>query len=194
MHKEKLLEIARGILSQPTAPFHEAARPRGHRLLAQPLRAHPVAGDAFGNLIAHYQGGAATIDAGARAMHFAPTWTIRVGCVPLIPPPWRTPVGTARSKVTRPARRWTGCCSLEGCPAELAAANRHGVRDFGQFAMWDLPAFEFRDDRIYSRAIDDLMGCVAIVATLLELEESGARVECHGLFTRAEEVGLRGRD
>src|SRR5688572_15135234 len=33
------------------------------------------------------------------------------------------------------------------------------TRDFGAFAMWDLPSCEMRDGRIYSRACDDLVGC-----------------------------------
>ena len=58
--------------------------------------------------------------------------------------------------------------------------------------MWDLPAFELRDDRIYSRACDDLIGCAAIVAMFMDLERSGADCTCLGLFTRAEEVGFVG--
>jgi putative aminopeptidase FrvX len=66
------------------------------------------------------------------------------------------------------------------------------TRDFGAFAMWDLPACELRDGRIYSRACDDLVGCAAIVATLQELEEQSAEANVLALFTRAEEVGFVG--
>jgi endoglucanase len=66
------------------------------------------------------------------------------------------------------------------------------VRDFGAFAMWDLPTFELRDDRVYSRACDDLIGCAAIVAVFHELERTAAETSIYGLFTRAEEVGFVG--
>ena len=58
--------------------------------------------------------------------------------------------------------------------------------------MWDLPAFEVRAERIYSRACDDLIGCACIVAMLRELEQSGAECSAYGIFTRAEEVGFVG--
>jgi putative aminopeptidase FrvX len=66
------------------------------------------------------------------------------------------------------------------------------TRDFGEFAMWDLPAFRVEHSRIYSRACDDLVGCAVIVAAFQELEHTGTDAACYGLFTRAEEVGLVG--
>lgn len=80
---------------------------------------------------------------------------------------------------------------LGGVPAEYRAKNPP-LRDFGAFAMWDLPAFEVKDGRIFSRACDDLIGCTAIVALFHELEQSGAEACVYGLFTRAEEVGFIG--
>jgi endoglucanase len=58
--------------------------------------------------------------------------------------------------------------------------------------MWDLPAFEIRDRRIFSRACDDLLGCAEIICVFRELEEMEAVADCLGLFTRAEEVGFVG--
>jgi endoglucanase len=58
--------------------------------------------------------------------------------------------------------------------------------------MWDLPEFRLRDGLIHARACDDLIGCAAIVAMFMELEESAAHGACAGLFTRAEEVGFVG--
>ncbi len=80
---------------------------------------------------------------------------------------------------------------LGGVPAEVLATGAP-TRDFGAFAMWDLPAFELRDGRIHSRACDDLIGCAAIVAMFHELERTGAEASVYGLFTRAEEVGFVG--
>jgi endoglucanase len=80
---------------------------------------------------------------------------------------------------------------LGGVPEAYREKNPP-TRDFGAFAMWDLPACEVRDGRIYSRACDDLIGCVAILALFRELEEARAEPTVYGLFTRAEEVGFVG--
>ncbi len=80
---------------------------------------------------------------------------------------------------------------LGGVPEEYRAA-KPPVRDFGAYAMWDLPACEVRDGRIYSRACDDLIGCAAIVTMFQELEAAAAEGAVYGLFTRAEEVGFIG--
>jgi endoglucanase len=80
---------------------------------------------------------------------------------------------------------------LGGVP-ESYREKKPPTRKFGGFAMWDLPAFEVNDGRIYSRACDDLVGCAAIVATFQELERSALEASVYGLFTRAEEVGFVG--
>jgi putative aminopeptidase FrvX len=80
---------------------------------------------------------------------------------------------------------------LGGVP-ESYREKKPPTRDFGAFAMWDLPACEVKDERIYSRACDDLIGCAAIVAMFEELERSGSKADVRGLFTRAEEVGFVG--
>lgn len=66
------------------------------------------------------------------------------------------------------------------------------TREFGDFAMWDLPACEIAGDRVYSRACDDLVGCAAIVAAFLEMERNQQEGACLALFTRGEEVGFVG--
>ncbi len=80
---------------------------------------------------------------------------------------------------------------LGGVPEAYRAKNPP-TRDFGAFAMWDLPAFEVRAKKIYSRACDDLIGCATILTMFKELENTGAEASCYGLFTRAEEVGFVG--
>lgn len=80
---------------------------------------------------------------------------------------------------------------LGGVP-ETYREKKPPVRDFGAFAMWDLPACEMREGRVFSRACDDLIGCAAVVATFQELERSDAEANCYGVFTRAEEVGFIG--
>lgn len=168
MHKDELLAIARVILSAPTAPFHEARVRQAIRgLLAGSSPRVYLREDDFGNLIAHYRGPGAPGPA---------RWAFSVH---MDHPGW----------VRTPAGEWRFLGGVE--PAYLEA-NPGMKRDFGRFAMWDLPEFEVRGDEIHARACDDLIGCAAIVSTLQELDRLAAPVECYGFFTRAEEVGFVG--
>ncbi len=159
MHPDRLLAIARALLAQPTAPFHEDAV-RGEILMQLAQCPHVrVEQDDFGNVIAHYQRGP-EMARYAFAAH-----------------------------MDHPA--YVGDEFLGGVPESYRDA-KPPVRDFGAFAMWDLPAFELKDGRIHSRACDDLIGCAAIVAMFHELEANAVEGACYGLFTRAEEVGFVG--
>lgn len=173
MHKPdpaSLLELAGAILREPTAPFHETrVRAAIARLLGERCPHVTVAQDAFGNLVARYR----------RGENPAPArWAF---VAHMDHPGWvRTDAGELEF--------------FGGVPKETQEANRARVEDFGPFAMWAFPACEVRlaEDKIYSRACDDLIGCVAIVGMFLELERTGAECQCVGLFTRAEEVGFVG--
>jgi endoglucanase len=79
---------------------------------------------------------------------------------------------------------------LGAVPERLLATA--SIREFGDFGMWDLPAFLLEGDRIHSRACDDLIGCATIVATLRDLSAARAAASVYGVFTRAEEVGFIG--
>ena len=173
MHKERILDLARAILSRPTAPFHEAQVRAAIVELLKDCARVSVKEDAFGNLVAHYRGAAPSE---------APVYAF---CAHMDHPGWVTPDPTDEGET--PARQFLG-----GVPATYLEANRERIRDFGPFAMWDLPACELRDGQIHSRACDDLIGCAVIVATLQALDEAGFAGECYGLFTRAEEVGFGG--
>jgi putative aminopeptidase FrvX len=86
---------------------------------------------------------------------------------------------------------FVGAEFLGGVPESYREKNPP-TREFGAFSMWDLPACEVSEGRIYSRACDDLIGCAAIVATFQELERLNSDANVYGLFTRAEEVGFVG--
>lgn len=163
MHHQTLIALLRRILETPTAPYHEYHMARVIRDLLAPLPHVTVTEDAFGNLIASYRRGRKPARL-AFAAH-------------LDHPGWVKTRGEPEFLGGVPADR------LQQCP----------VRWFGDFGMWDLPAFALTGDGlIQSRACDDLIGCVEIVAMFLELERLGAEATCHGLFTRAEEVGFVG--
>ncbi len=168
--KERLSAIAQTILREPTAPFHETLVRQAVAGLLQACPRVTLREDDFGNLIAHYRGSAPA--AGARYAFCAhmdhPGW---VRPEPAEDAPWKF---------------------LGGVPADYLEANRERVREFDDFAMWNLPDCEWRDGRIYSRACDDLIGCAVIVAVLETLSHADVPGECYGLFTRAEEVGFAG--
>jgi endoglucanase len=158
-----LLEIIRPILAQPTAPFHEdAVRAEILIQLAQ-IPTVTVEQDDFGNVIATYRGCADHAE-WAFAAHMDHPGFVSDGS----------------------ALKFLG-----GVPESYRERNPP-TRDFGAFAMWDLPACEVRDGRIFSRACDDLIGCAAIVGLFQRLDRIGAEATVHGLFTRAEEVGFIG--
>lgn len=156
---DALLETARAILAQPTAPFHEqAVRAEIERQLD--LLPHvTVDRDAFGNVIARYQRGPAK-----------PRFAFAV-------------------HMDHPG--YVGEKFLGGVP-EAYRAKQPPTRNFGAFSMWDLPEFELREDRIHSRACDDLIGCATVVSMFQELERTGAEASCYGIFSRAEEEGFVG--
>ena len=174
MHKERILEIVRAILARPTAPFHEASVRAAIVGLLAGCAGVAVSEDAFGNLIAHYRG------AGESR---TPVYAF---CAHMDHPGWVTP-DLANDDGEAPTRQFLG-----GVPASYLDANRERIRDFGPFAMWDLPECELRDGLVHSRACDDLIGCAVIVATLETLDRTAHAGGCYGLFTRAEEVGFGG--
>ncbi|MEY5024714.1 MAG: hypothetical protein RLZZ244_242 [Verrucomicrobiota bacterium] len=80
---------------------------------------------------------------------------------------------------------------LGGVPPEYLESGA-ARRDFGRFAMWDLPACEISQGRIHSRACDNLISCASILAVFQELEHEQAETAVMAAFTCAEEVGLLG--
>jgi putative aminopeptidase FrvX len=159
MDTAAFLEIARAILSQPTAPFHEeAVCAEIVRLLANCKSVH-LEEDRFGNLIARYQRGK------------------------------KPPTVAFAAHMDHPA--YVGREFMGGVPKSYLR-KKPPTRKFDGFRMWDLTPFQVKQDRIYSRACDDLIGCACIVAMLQELDRSKSPGAAFGLFTRAEEVGFIG--
>lgn len=177
MERDQLLEILEAIEGTPTAPFHEHRVRETIRGLLAGCAGVRLEEDAFGNLVARY--GAADAPAGwAFGSHMDhPGWV-------------ELPEGAAFDPGAAKTR---GRFAFLGGVPESYLAKGAPIEEFGAFAMWDLPAFELRDgSQVHSRACDDLVGCAAIVALLIELDRAGAECSCAGLFTRAEEVGFVG--
>lgn len=164
MDRAELLEVVQGLLAQPTAPFHEEAV--RDEIVSQ-LKQCPhvsIEHDKFGNLIARYR----------RKTRAAAKWAFAAH---MDHPGW--------------VRDTNGKFRFLGSVAKKYLVNAR-MKKFGAFAMWDLPAFKFKDEQIHSRACDDLLGCAEIICLFRELEARRADVHCLGLFTRAEEVGFVG--
>lgn len=62
----------------------------------------------------------------------------------------------------------------------------------GDFGTWNLAPFHEREELIYSRGADDLVGCAIVFSALRELKRRGIRRGVRGVFTRAEEQGFIG--
>jgi endoglucanase len=165
MNHQKLVSIFRRILSAPTAPFHEYHVRRAIRDLLTGLPHVTTQGDSFGNLIATYSSGdsPARFCFGAHMDH----------------------PGFVRSPRTG---KWD---FLGGMPATYLETGAP-IEEFGDFAMWRLPAFELDGPRLTSRACDDLIGCASLVCLFHELARLDVSTTCHAVFTRAEEVGFIG--
>lgn len=78
-----------------------------------------------------------------------------------------------------------------GVPASYLEARPPTVH-VGEFSVWDLPGFELRENCIYGRACDDLIGCAAILSVFDDLQSRGVEATFMAAFTCAEEVGLLG--
>ena len=164
MQRRELLRIVRALMEQPTAPFHEEAVRDAIVGELEKCANVRIEHDKQGNLIARYRRGTRARARWAFAAHMDhPGWV----------------------------RDDNGEWRFLGSVAERFLVNPR-KREFGDFAMWDLPAFELRDAQIHSRACDDLLGCAEIICLFRELEAVQADVHCLGIFSRAEEVGFWG--
>jgi putative aminopeptidase FrvX len=159
MRKPSFIAVAKAIVSQPTAPFHEDAVRGAIREQLADCPNVTLSEDPFGNLIALYRRGSAK------------------------------PAFAFAAHMDHPG--FVGREFLGGVPESYRKKNPP-KRTYGDFSMWNLPAFQVKGGRIYSRACDDLVGCACVVAMLRELERTKAKCAAYGLFTRAEEVGFIG--
>ena len=162
MHHHRFVSLFRTLLSTPTAPYHEYQVAAVIRELLAPLEHVALEADAFGNLIATYRRGRKKPQLAFGAHMDHPGWV-----------------------------RFKGKDTfLGGVPAERL--ETHPVEWFGDFGMWQLQPFALKEGFIHSRVCDDLVGCAAIIAMFLELEENEVAATVYGIFTRAEEVGFVG--
>ena len=97
--------------------------------------------------------------------------------------------GTAEVTAIHASEPAPGVRRIAGATARLDAGAR---ADAGDLALWDVDACRIRGQIVHARQCDDLVGVVAVLATLDRMAASHAPGHVVGLFTRAEEVGLVG--
>ena len=179
MDEKRLLTVLRKILAQPTAPFHEYSVRDAICSLLSDQEDIRLELDAFGNLLAYYEG-----------TDSPPKWAFGSH---MDHPGWVKSLPADTPDIPEPSklRQRDGFTFLGGVP-DAYLEKEAPIKSFGDFAMWDLADFKLEKGLLSSRACDDLIGCASIVATLLQLQENNVPTSCVGIFTRAEEVGFVG--
>lgn len=201
--ERRLLET---LLAIPTAPFREhwvqEAIERTARKLELPARRDP-----FGNLYVSYRKGrAAPVAFTAHMDH--PGFEILAGGTRAralllggIGPEYLagTPVLCFAAAAARPDTPVRGEIarvtpkSVAGQRPELhLEISFDAAVQAGDFGVFDLPGLVLEGDRLYSRALDNLLSCVLILGALASLQRRGISADVQGVFTRAEEVGFVG--
>lgn len=200
-----LAEIARGVMSIPTAPYLEAgvrahiedfARARG-------LEHHE---DAYGNAYVTYRRGRRRrpLVLGAHMDH--PGFVVDAVRGSRLQLEFRggLPVTYGKGERLRlyreGARRSHALARITSVQANergrLASAKAvvesGGPAAAGDLALWDVPPFRRSGNILRARSCDDLAGAAAVLATLDRLAAERRPGHLIGLFTRAEEVGLCG--
>ncbi|MHC4340520.1 MAG: M28 family peptidase [Planctomycetota bacterium] len=179
-----------GVLSCPTAPFHEGYV---HAYLREAVRASRRLRDridAYGNLEVIYGAGRPKLYFACHTDHPAllsngdGTATVKGGIRPeeLVGAKLRTLDGTG------PGATVSGVVKKE----RPAVVRIKGLVRKGMPLILDLPDFRFSGDRIRARAIDDLCAVAACMTAADRLARSNWKGRVGFLFTRAEEVGFVG--
>lgn len=195
--------VLREVASIPTAPLHEGRVATYLKHYLRGIGLSPEV-DAYGNITVAYRNGesARPIALVAHLDHPALEITgvdppasadaVLLGGVPSAcfdrPVPVR--VYSGDRDVVATVVSYEPEASL-GRPKSLRLHTEGPVR-VGDFAVFDLPAFERDGDWIALRAADDLAGVAAVLLTLTNLVEGNVEAVVYGVFTRAEEIGLVG--
>jgi len=211
MLAKHFIDIARPLLSCPTAPFHE------HFALAHIysfVRSRPrlkIEQDQYGNLLLLYDGtrkrNVPRLIATAHLDHPGLLWrenlderhfsfalyggvnsNLLLNANVLIysihkPSEQRANRGTIIDMSTHKGQR-----------TQVVVETRQAITPgaSGTFATWAFPAWQLRDRKLHARVCDALAGAAVGLAFLHELQRKKAKVRAGLLLTRAEEVGFVG--
>jgi len=209
--ERRLLEM---ILSLPTAPFREYYVQRAIERVARKLELS-VRHDRYGNFYVSYHRGksvpvafAAHMDhpgfevlEGGRQARGVFWGGVTIEClngasVLSFPEP---PPGTRRAETVPPTPVRGRISRVEPSPVPgtsrprlLLDLDMEAEVSAGDFGCFDLPAPDTEGNHLRAPALDNLLSCVLILATLAGLKRRGVAADVVGVFTRAEEVGFVG--
>lgn len=205
MNKTELKKILKLILSRPTAPYHE------HLVIEQIEKfvkdeGFDTTSDEFGNRIVIYKpkgkrpkkgriGFVAHTDhpgfeiTSAKGKSAQAVWRGGV---------WKEFFNKAKVEVqtsTGPVKGVvTKAVSVKGMPKRVESIylKMEAPVEVGNFGQWDLTQYKMDGQMIVTRAADDLISVVAMLALLKELKKENVSHEVWFVFSRAEETGFIG--
>ena len=188
-----LLKLAKRLLTQPTAPYHEHAVRQVVIEYCRGLGLR-VERDRVGNVLVKYRRGTTKPPLVFMAHMDHPGFEAlggnRAEFLGGVPKEWfagapvrfYTGERIVRGKVRRVLPGWPKRKLVE---LDIVLAK-------GDFGQWDLPAFRVRAGKLHATAIDDVLSVAVVLATLTEIKRRRLNTHVWGAFTRAEEVGFHG--
>ena len=176
MDKKNLINNLESILRTPTAPFHEYLLRKTIIDLLSDCKDTEISTDSFGNLI---------VNVGPKDKK--PKWIFGAH----MDHPGYVKWLSHEENQMEDFKKNGDYVFLGGVPESYLKCN-FPIKEFGDFAMWDLLPYKIDEDLIKSRACDDLIGCVAIVTLIQILSSENISTPVGAVFTRAEEVGFVG--
>ncbi len=199
--RSDLVHLLQRLLSLPTAPFHEGFV--SSFLCAELGKAGlDFRLDSYGNIIAGYESEKDSVACVAHMDH--PGFEIAQVKRNRVEADW---FGGVDAKYFIGARvviynQSSGAVCARGVVEKVSKNPQGRVEKMtlrikgsaarGDFGAWDLVPFRRRDELIYTKGADDLVGCAVILCALKELKKKGIRNGIRGIFTRAEEQGFIG--
>jgi len=195
--KSLLLEFAGRLMRCPAAPyFEEGVRAEAESICRE--EGLDCARDAYGNLLVSYRKGGKARPLALAAHLDHPGFEIVKA---LAPNRWlanfRGGVGDAYFKAGVPLRLLPQGTKAKlgkrmGKAKQFEITTVKPLLEKPEFAVWDLEGFTIKQGVIHGRACDDLIGCAAILATLVKLKRQRVKANVMGVLARAEEVGFHG--
>ena len=197
MNRSRLLALARRVLTLPTAPYHEE---RVRAFVVDFCRRLPnvrVEQDRAGNVIARYRRGVTKAPLVFVAHMDHPGFEMLggnraefLGGVPR--EMFARGIGVRVYGANSVHRVKLARLDASAWPKrKLVKLQPDSALRRGDFGMWDLPAFRVAGDKLHAPAIDDVLGTVVMLATLVEVSRRNLRAHVWCAFTRAEEVGFQ---
>jgi endoglucanase len=199
--RSDLLQLLKTLLPLPTAPFHE--RFVSAFLLDELARAglNPRL-DGYGNIVVEYGEGESPVACVAHMDH--PGFEIVEGGKDRVEAEWFGGVATRYFLGSRIViyDQSTGATRARGEVEEIFKNPQGRVEKMvlrikgsatrGDFGTWDLVPFRRREELIYTKGADDLVGCAVVLSALKDLKNRQINARVFGIFTRAEEQGFIG--